>query len=387
MKCEETRKKLDAYLHGTCTPEEERAIEEHLHTCGECGRYMEEHLKRQASPDADPAIPELSREEQRKIVCKAKWKNRFATSIVVFNIFIIISLISMMATGIIYAFIGTDANRVIQTAVQMTMPNVYSDAGGTNIKVFFNADLEGSLQKRVGSEERYVGKYHGKMILNHLNFSREWVDGRYDLDLYFLHPQVFASQQEEEKESYRRGANETWEALKMLPEGTVSELAVSLDDVYSFDEMYQILKDYDVEIVWYAVDTGTEEERDSHLLSMGETLWGIHEYALHSLVEEDVYQEKGDGHIREKAFKNGLALLAEHERWAEKVIWNYDETSIKDIQKYVDEHGVKCYGAVLTGPTKELLKLAGNEHVIYAALGEVDFWNWYNKDAGGALYH
>jgi hypothetical protein len=384
MRCEEVRKKLEDYLNGTCTNEEERAIEEHLQTCEECEWEMEEHINQKKISAKDWNVPELSYIEQRKIVRKAKWKNRLSTAFTVFGLFFIISIGSAIVTGLYYKNTGLTANRVIQTAIQMTLPNVYSDGAGTSTNFYFNADIQGDLQKSVGSEERYIGKYHGKMILNYLNgISKEWVDGRYDLSLIFHYPLGFLNgAYEENLEVYRLG-DETWEALNKLPEGTVSEIAVSLDGVYTFDEVKGLFKDYDIDIVWYAIDTGTARDNDTIDVSIGEDLWGIHEYAWYKLLGDNV----ADKATKEDAFKKGLAFLAEHATWAKRVIWDFDQESIKEMLDYVDEHGVKCYGVVLTGPTKELAKLADNEHITYAALGEVDFWNWTGKQTGGALYN
>ncbi|TKI02527.1 anti sigma factor C-terminal domain-containing protein, partial [Bacillus cereus] len=44
----------------------------------------------------------------------------------------------------------------------------------------------------------------------------------------------------------------------------------------------------------------------------------------------------------------------------------------------VKENGVKVYGIVITGPSKELLKLQNSPHVRYATLGDIEIWNWFD---------
>ena len=43
---------------------------------------------------------------------------------------------------------------------------------------------------------------------------------------------------------------------------------------------------------------------------------------------------------------------------------------------YVKEHGVNIYGAVVTGPSKEILKLREEPWVSAVYVGEVKLWNW-----------
>ena len=42
------------------------------------------------------------------------------------------------------------------------------------------------------------------------------------------------------------------------------------------------------------------------------------------------------------------------------------------------ENGFTVYEAVVTGPVKELLKLADEEKIQGEQLGEVELWNWEN---------
>ncbi|UIR32171.1 anti-sigma factor C-terminal domain-containing protein [Priestia flexa] len=41
---------------------------------------------------------------------------------------------------------------------------------------------------------------------------------------------------------------------------------------------------------------------------------------------------------------------------------------------------------VLTGPTKELLKLKNEPSITYSSLGEVELWNWFTRPTQGTLH-
>ncbi|MBP0725819.1 anti sigma factor C-terminal domain-containing protein [Bacillus sp. RG28] len=46
---------------------------------------------------------------------------------------------------------------------------------------------------------------------------------------------------------------------------------------------------------------------------------------------------------------------------------------------YIHKNDVRIYEVVVTGPTKELLKLQNEKWVGKTSFGEVGFWNWNNS--------
>ena len=54
------------------------------------------------------------------------------------------------------------------------------------------------------------------------------------------------------------------------------------------------------------------------------------------------------------------------------------ELNLDKRYQYVKDNGVKVYGIVITGPSKELLKLQNSPHVRYATLGDIEIWNWFD---------
>ncbi len=53
---------------------------------------------------------------------------------------------------------------------------------------------------------------------------------------------------------------------------------------------------------------------------------------------------------------------------------------------YLQKNGVRLYGAVITGPTKELLKLQREPLITDPFVGQTDWWNWDQAEAGGRVY-
>ena len=177
----------------------------------------------------------------------------------------------------------------------------------------------------------------------------------------------------------------------MLPEGTVSELAVSFDKNYTLDEVYKIFSGYDVELLWFPVNTGVESGLEDLYISTLNGLWGFPHFG-HSLIYEPgnsggySLKVEGDSDKKDAAFIDAMEFLVEHESWAKKAYRGNDkELLLKQRLDYVKENGVQVYGAVVTGPTKELLRLKEVEEIKFPVLGEVTWWNWQARNYHGTI--
>lgn len=402
VNCHQLQSKWKNYLNGECSPKEEQKIEEHLRSCPQCEKLLTEELTNQENHSfshtgekkRSQVIDDLPVQKQSKLIRKAKWKNRIMNALTIFGLIVLISILSSVITGGYY-FLGGDnskaekASLVVKTATQMTMPNVYVGGLSLSSNVFFNMEMEGELRKELGNENKAIGKLNGKLLFNLLDVNRDWLDGQYNVKLFFQHPEFVKKQAASEQQFYKENLNETWETLNILPEGTVSEMAISFDNLYKIDDIYEILSAYDLNIHWYAIDTGTESQNDSPYLSATSGIMGIHEASVFEFEKDGgSIQLRGEGEKREEVFKKGLRLLKDNKKMVNRYIWSIEENgSLDEMYNYVNKNGVKTYGVVVSGPTKVLLKMQGNEHIIYTALGEVDFWNWYNRPAGGTIYY
>ena len=71
--------------------------------------------------------------------------------------------------------------------------------------------------------------------------------------------------------------------------------------------------------------------------------------------------------------ENMKALLDEKKSYYENFLGLYN---LKERYQFLKDEGFIVYGAVVTGPVKELLKLKDVEEIHGERLGEIDFWNW-----------
>ena len=81
-----------------------------------------------------------------------------------------------------------------------------------------------------------------------------------------------------------------------------------------------------------------------------------------------------DQEIFHKQFLKTLNFLKDHERQANKLY--FGELDLSKRIDFLEKNGVKHYGIVITGPTKEVLKLKEEAWVGDLEVDEVGFWNW-----------
>ncbi|MDQ0059751.1 anti-sigma factor C-terminal domain-containing protein [Paenibacillus harenae] len=181
--------------------------------------------------------------------------------------------------------------------------------------------------------------------------------------------------------------------LSMLPEGTVAEVYVSFDRMYTTDEAPILFEGKDMKPVWLAVYTGEAGEEGTAIVSAPvgfptQPMWhagdgvttvsNVKKFLWRTVEKGTVtsypsIESYGSGVARNDNFLSTLRLLSEH-----KEITNYYTSffEVDRVLEYVEENGVSIYGMVVTGPTKELLALKDATFVNYMHVGEVRLWNW-----------
>ena len=88
-------------------------------------------------------------------------------------------------------------------------------------------------------------------------------------------------------------------------------------------------------------------------------------------LNKDSIEESQDAMLQ-----NMQMMLKKNKRLAEKLL------GTEYLQKrydYLNDHGFQAYGAVITGPVKELLKLRELEGIHSVLLGEMTYWNWNKR--------
>ncbi|MEH7464228.1 anti-sigma factor C-terminal domain-containing protein [Bacillus thuringiensis] len=124
-------------------------------------------------------------------------------------------------------------------------------------------------------------------------------------------------------------------------------------------------------VVWYAVDTGLEKKRGKH------DGYYVAPIGFPADIISNLEGPFSNATPHEKQFVNILKSLQKHEKLAEEIARAKTLELPKRIA-YVEKNGIKSYGAVITGPKEEIVKILENEHVRKWKVGESRLWNWHS---------
>jgi hypothetical protein len=398
MKCRDVRQKLKSYLDEKLTAAESSIIEEHLDSCSRCQEAVDREIAGlagepvAAGPAAGRGHGGLSPARQDQILKQARWKTRLSMTFYVgaafLGIFLILSIVNWL-----YYFQGLpnrydQASLFVAALTEMSFPNVAAVQRDKRAGNLFSAAARFDLVKAVGREFRYTGRMEMDICFNRLTVERYWSGTAPDARLFFVYPGGGTL-------ALIDDSSAAWDTLARLPEGTVAELAVSFTRTFTLAEAHAIFSEYDLALLWSAIDTG--QEIDAGILRAGAwgELWGFNHYSgLEGLLTAketvsglSVDELHGDWEQKAGAFTRALAYVAENHKWAGQAIRRPGEDlKLPERLAFVQANGVKVYGVVVTGPTGELLRLRERPELRYAALGEVAWWNWDKKSFHGIAY-
>ncbi|OUM87449.1 MAG: hypothetical protein BAA01_12645 [Bacillus thermozeamaize] len=401
---EEWKKRWRAYVEDRLTDEEKEQVEEELAKLEAYQEFLEEELEKglnaklnkkshrnsKSSAKSDPASMKLS----NALLRWAKWKARLQNTVTALAIFFLLMIFGSILTGAFYSW--GEPNRmeiyqdVIRSTVAVTEPNIQFSSSGMNTTPWFTMRINAQLEKQIGDKLELVGEMSSSFLFNRMSSpERKWLiytPRNYPL---FYHP---------EDNLGDPFTKSTWNSLEKLPEGTVSELYLSLDHFYSTAEVLSLLEGKNLQPLWFAVDTGMEEPYRTGDYRPVDVpfgfpffpMWHHDDMKLDELTVErksffstvtiesrgsPPIEAYGSAEVREENFIKTLQLLTKYENIA-KGVSRYHDLHLSERLAYIQEKGVRIYGVVVTGPTKELLKLKEEPWVRRAVLGEVRLWSW-----------
>ncbi|MBS9801659.1 sigma-M negative effector [Bacillus cereus] len=372
MGCAEFKKLWEKYEKGTLTHNEQEQLENHIETCEECESYLDKLLSK-----SEPIKKRLPPQNLKVPFWKIKWKQRWQTVSFVLAVCIAIYFIGHFSSSLYFYNMKnlTKVDEIPSLALEATMPNSRSAGGSIKIKPFFRTENEMDLYKTVGKKEIPIGTVTTRSFLSSVTVSNpSWENKPYSKKLSFVHPKI------KEEASLKESSKKVWDTLGKIHEGTVAEVAISFDKAYTLQEVESILysafeaQEMPPTPLWYALDTGQERiNEDDFILHSGEII-GFREHI--NLPENEAKRPK----TKEDEVIEMMRILSINKETVSKTTQTPEkELNLDKRYQYVKDNGVKVYGIVITGPSKELLKLQNSPHVRYATLGDIEVWNWFDQ--------
>lgn len=387
---EEFKRRLAQYEKGELSGEELEEFEKELEKLEKYQEYLEE------SENQPKKKMTVNEKKQQKILRRSKWKARVQTALTALGLIFIFTFVSTILTAIYYQWGEPDREEVLRGVIDHTptVTNPYGNMGGTGMSAgpYFGMVAERELKKQVGYETVRVGKMKVRFFLSMMFYPVQEEYGRKEITSpSFRYPDP------EKKERYFRNGERIdvsdWDRLEKLPEGTVASAWLSFTELIETEKVFELFEDRDLEILWLAVDTGLEEEREGPVFEPigfpGYPIWHEDDMILDSREEKKGFlgfrvvseeysspeYEAGDQAILHQQFLKTLYFLKDHERKANKLV--FEKLELAKRIDYLEKNGFRHYGVVITGPTKEVLKLKEELWAAELVIDEVGFWNWH----------
>lgn len=366
MNCKEVRDKLEKYVNGKTTINDREKISEHLSTCQECMNEMVKLEEKSVSPEKMNVI-------FNKASKRLRWK---VISTVISTILIGFLSVYFIIPGVLKAirsFQISTYTSALADIVQFTQPVTVGGYGNS-----FPSGKPYTMEFRVYSHTR-TGLKAKNMAEEEvsMNVITGIVYSPEDIGVQFIHPLINPEEaytNEYSRETARR-------ILDNNGEDTVATIDISLNKIISLEKLGELLREYDVDVLWMAIESGAEETKPKNMtIGQQQVLqWGIPgklferdgKGAEFKPGSEKEYEEKV---IKEMEWLNKNKNIFKPQRALFK--YNGIDNSVGNRAEYVLKNGINIYGIRITGPTKELLRLQDSFDIRFEEVVDVEFWNW-----------
>ncbi|WP_058308535.1 anti-sigma factor [Gracilibacillus massiliensis] len=296
-----------------------------------------------------------------------------------------------MIVSIIYdtSKIGERITHIQQLAIDWTIPEYstsLSSVSNDEINAFLTQTIEIPIERRIGKTDYIVADatLTKPLFTRFTDFQLEKpypYESTSDEFSFYLptNPETGAKLEGNQPPG-------VWETLEKIDDGYVADFAFSTSDYFTPEELLARIEPFDIEVLWmplYMGEYDTFEEYGWSGSGNSQTLsypWGLAGYrevsddfqsgSLARVLDNDSVQESQDIML-----KNMNKLLNNHKSLAEQLLGTQ---YLEERSQYLTENGFNVYGAVVTGPVKELLKLKDVEEFHSFYLGDMKPWNWDN---------
>lgn len=370
MNCDEIQKRLPEYLAGLCSDDEQNQVTIHIGSCDKC---MEAMMNMQDS------IHDKKTKQQQKEAAgylhKARRKLLLRITIqVVAILLLVLYALPMLGLGIRAKGVW-NINRAMVDTVQFSIPrtvNFYSNSGGNLLT--YSMDFKVGTMDYVGTKAKTNMEYKRSMnLITGKIYSPNF------LGADFIHPEITPSSEQYIKDY---SVDRLKRNLGMNAQNTVASVNISLARIIQPEHIREILNNYDINIMWMAVETGFEDVTAQNASWGGTQViqWGIPGKLLHTdqfgytqLSKENIDDYFQDA-TKEMQWLNAHHHILSRDKGTKSHIG--DAATTKQKTEYVLKNGFKIYGLQITGPTSEVLKLVENLNVRYGTINDIDFWHW-----------
>ncbi|WP_226035100.1 anti sigma factor C-terminal domain-containing protein [Aquibacillus saliphilus] len=326
----------------------------------------------------------------KKSAKKLVWRTRLSISFTVLRTLLFIFLIYclyMIPVSVYYDMSGKAAefDRLVSTLVETRNPGIAVDKYGmrhsAEINPLLTQSTKATLYRNVGDYEVVVGEVTAK----------KWLFGsiRYKLDLnnkylnedsssYIIAPDLLGKPISNDKsESELMIANQ----LEKIEDGYVAQARFSTRKGMSPQKLNELISEYDVTVHQMPVFGGETTEVEVSYGRAGQFTFA-QTLMLRPFME---YDNKNRPSASYHSLTGEEAIESSVKQFYKDIEWliengNYQEQDIdKQRLAYIKANDFQVFGAMVTGPIREIERLLEEEMFHNFQLGGIEVWNWTEK--------
>lgn len=343
--------------------------------------------------DGDNMLDELKESDQSKFdkrsARKMVWRTRLSIGFTVVRILLLILFLYalyMIPVTMYYDMTGKQAgfDRLVTTLVETRYPGVEVDetlGHKAEINPFLTQSTTIKLYRNVGEWDVVVGEVKGKKRLFGdvnltMNFDEKYLNGNHTYN-FAVPPELLGKESSDGKSG---PAEDLKNQLAKIDDGHVAQVQFSTKNAMKPNALLEKLDAYDVSTFRMPVYGG--ELTDFDIPHHGS---GQFTFIQSLLLRPQIVYDENNRLSRSVFAFTDVTLEDSIDQFYKDIEWlvengHYNGRRIDEERlDYIRKNGVQVYGAVVTGPIREIERLMEEEQFHQFHLGGIEVWNWDEK--------
>ncbi|WP_176555883.1 anti sigma factor C-terminal domain-containing protein [Virgibacillus ndiopensis] len=341
----------------------------------------------------DNVIDEWNEDElesfDKKKAKKLVWRTRLSISFTVIRTICIIGflyLLYIIPVSVFYDMSGKQAefDRLVTTLVESRIPGVSVDKtllGRTaEINPLLTQHTTLTLYRNVGEWDVVIGEVEAKKrLFGKVNYSihyeKEYLHDNNSYN-FAVAPDLLGKSVSNDNS---KNSQTLWKQLEKIEDGYVAQVHFSTKKGMDPEELLSILSNYDLRVLQLPVYAG-----EINAIDVGYGRAGQFTFVSSLLLRP---MQSFDKENRISSYNNSLRsvdLRESIDQFYKNIKWLVKNGAYhgKEIDKkrlaFLQENGMKVFGATITGPIREIEKLQNEKLFHQYYLDGIEVWNWDN---------
>lgn len=192
----------------------------------------------------------------------------------------------------------------------------------------------------------------------------------------FMHINRYNGLTDESKQWVDDNNDAALRAMEKNKDTTVALVEVSFAQSYTIDEILKLTQEYDIEINWFAIESGYEGNEPPSNIGMPMQQYYTFGFPAKLYTPDTIFEPKAlsqsstDEYI--DALRSNYEWMYENQKLLSNDLWIFED----GVRNAVLNNDLMCYGIQINGPTDEFFELIGQMDIAYINISDLKLWYW-----------